>query len=120
MLVIELIFPIQFSFVVVGFGTLLEDGQRIYIPTREETAESRGELITVGTDSSSDRDGGKVNINLADAAELMTLPGIGEAKASLIIEYRNQNGRFGTIEDIMKISGIKEGMFNRIKDRICI
>ncbi|HCM91626.1 MAG TPA: hypothetical protein DIS78_03540 [Lachnospiraceae bacterium] len=104
----------------VNLATLLEDGQRIYIPTREETAESRGELITVGTDGSSDRDGGKVNINLADAAELMTLPGIGEAKASLIIEYRNQNGRFGTIEDIMKISGIKEGMFNRIKDRICI
>ena len=50
----------------------------------------------------------------------MTLPGIGEAKAALIIEYRTGSGGFKAIEDIMNISGIKEGMFNRIKDKICI
>ena len=104
----------------VNLATLLEDGQRIYIPTREETLESHENLMNDGKGLSSASDGGKVNINTADAAALMSLPGIGEAKASLIIEYRTQNGRFTTIEDIMKISGIKEGMFNRIKDRICI
>ncbi len=104
----------------VNLATLLEDGQRIYIPTREETLKSREELIVGETGYETGREGDKVNINTADAAALMTLPGIGEAKASLIIEYRTKNGRFGTIEDIMKISGIKEGMFNKIKDRICI
>ncbi len=103
----------------VNLATLLADGQRIYIPTREETAGSAVNLISEGMDGSLEGDN-KVNINTADAAELMTLPGIGEAKAMLIMEYRTKNGRFGTIEDIMKISGIKEGMFNRIKDRICI
>ena len=97
---------------------LLEDGAKVYVPTCEET-EAAGTL-GVGADNASGSVTGKVNLNTADAAELMTLPGIGEAKAALIIEYRDQNGRFDSIEDIMKISGIKEGMFNKIKDRISI
>ena len=104
---------------------LLSDGQKVYIPTREETEKAVNDLP--GSDQGSfcdngiqDPDAGKVNINTADAAQLMTLPGIGEAKAALIIEYRTNSGRFDSIEDIMKISGIKEGMFNRIKDKICI
>ena len=104
----------------VNLATLLEDGQKIYVPTHEET---QGMTDIPGMDAGGGLTGdtpGKVNINSADAAALMTLPGIGEAKAALIIEYRNANGRFDSIEDIMKISGIKEGMFNRIKDRICI
>ena len=48
----------------------------------------------------------------------MTLPGVGEAKADLIIEYRETNGKFQTIEDVMNISGIKEGLFGKIKDYI--
>ncbi len=102
---------------------LLQDGVRVYIPTMEETALAGTAGTGVFSDSIGAEDpqaGGKVNINTADAAELMTLPGIGEAKAALIIEYREQNGRFGSIEDIMNISGIKEGMFNRIKDKISI
>ena len=50
----------------------------------------------------------------------MTLPGVGESKAASIIEYRNKNGNFTKIEDIMKITGIKEGVFNKIKDKITI
>ena len=61
-----------------------------------------------------------VNINQADKNELMTLPGVGESKAASIIEYRNKNGNFTKIEDIMKITGIKEGVFNKIKDKITI
>lgn len=104
---------------------LLEDGQKIYVPTLKET-ESLGSdalLQTGGIQDNKAKDissGNKVNINTADASELMTLPGIGEAKAAMIIEYRVKSGRFESVEDIMKINGIKEGMFNRIKDRICI
>jgi comEA protein len=62
--------------------------------------------------------GQKVNINKATAAELDALPGIGPAKAQAIIDYRNQNGDFKTIEDIQKVKGIKAGAFSKISDLI--
>ncbi len=49
----------------------------------------------------------------------MTLPGIGESKADKIIAYREANGRFNSPEGIMEISGIKDGLYNKIKDKIC-
>ena len=61
-----------------------------------------------------------ININTASREELMTLPGIGDAKADSIISYRNENGRFNYKEDIMKISGIKEGAFEKIKSYITV
>ena len=61
-----------------------------------------------------------VNINTADISELCTLTGIGEVKAKKIIDYRNEKGPFKDIGDIMNISGIKEGTFNKIKDRITV
>ena len=63
---------------------------------------------------------GKVNINTASKELLMTLPGIGEAKAESIIKYREENGGFKNIQDIMNISGIKEGAFQKIKDLITV
>ncbi len=63
---------------------------------------------------------GKVNINTATREELMTLSGIGEAKADLILSYREEHGAFQKIEDIMNISGIKEGVFGQIKDSITV
>ncbi len=63
---------------------------------------------------------GKVNINTAGKEELMTLDGIGEARAEDIIRYREQNGPFQTIEDIMKVSGIKSAAFEKIKDDIIV
>lgn len=59
-----------------------------------------------------------MNINTAQAEELMTLSGIGEAKAAAIIQYREENGGFQSIEELMEISGIKEGVFEKIKDQI--
>lgn len=85
---------------------VLEDEIRLYIPTMNEIADEQ---------SQSD---GKVNINTAAKEELMTLPGVGESKAALIIQYREEYGRFQAIEDIMNISGIKEGLFGKIKDYI--
>ena len=62
----------------------------------------------------------KVNINTASAEELDSLFGIGPAKAQAIIDYRNEHGRFETIDDIMKVKGIKEGEFEKIRDHITV
>lgn len=62
----------------------------------------------------------KVNINTADETLLTTLPSIGKTRALAIIEYRNKNGNFSSIEDITKVSGIKEGTFEKLKDLICV
>ena len=63
---------------------------------------------------------GKVNINTATITELMTLTGIGESKAKLIIEYRIKNGNFKDIKDIMKVKGISETLFSKFKENITI
>lgn len=86
---------------------LLVDEMQIYVPVK-------GEQSLEGKTSD------KVNINTASKEELMTLTGVGEAKANAIILYREKNGRFEKIEDIMKISGIKEGMFAKIEDSITV
>jgi len=66
------------------------------------------------------KENSKVNINTATASELDTLPGIGEATAADIISYRENNGPFKTIKDIMKVPRIKESRFNSIKDYITV
>lgn len=95
----------------VNLAKSVEDEEKIYIPTVEEA-----EKISLTSDSGEK----KININLATEEELKTLPGVGDSKAASIIEYRGKHGRFKRIEDIMKISGIKESMFQKIKDRISV
>ena len=63
---------------------------------------------------------GKVNINEASKNDLMTLTGIGESKADKIIEYRDKNGKFNIIEDIINVDGIGDSIFEKIKDNITI
>lgn len=107
----------------VNLAARIEDGQKIYIPTYEEIEQAPvAENETAGSSAGENPTGagGKVNINSADKATLMTLPGVGESKADKIIDYRQTNGGFGTIEDIMLVAGIKEGMYNKIKDLICV
>ena len=60
-----------------------------------------------------------ININTAGVSELMTLPGIGESRANDIIRYRTENGGFGCIEDIKKVSGIKDAAYSEMKDWNC-
>jgi len=62
----------------------------------------------------------KININTASLAELQKLPRVGEKVAQRIIDFRKKNGRFRRIEDIMKVKGIGEKMFKRIKDLITV
>jgi competence protein ComEA len=94
-------------------AAVVSDGEKIYVP-RE------GEEETISEASLGDAKGTKVNINTADSAALMTLPGIGEAKAKLIVDFRQKNGPFRSIEDITKISGIKSGLYEKIKDQITV
>ena len=62
----------------------------------------------------------KININTATAEELISLSGIGEGRAADIIAYREENGDFSCIEDMMKVSGIGEKTFEEIKERITV
>ena len=91
-----------------------EDGVQIYIPSLEETAE--GSLPR--TEEATETADGLVNINTASVDELKTLPGIGTVKAEAIIAYRESNGTFGSIEEIMNVAGIKENAYEKIKEHI--
>lgn len=92
----------------------LSDCQKIYVPTKDELSNDLAYDIVENVDD------GKININTASKTELMTLPGIGEAKASSIIEYREEKGKFSSIEELLNVSGIKEAVFNKIKELIKI
>ena len=93
----------------------ITDGTQLVIPVKGKK-ESRKKAENAGSIDQS----GKVNLNTASKEELMTLSGIGESKAAQILSYREENGAFQKIEDIMNISGIKEGIFNRIKNQIVV
>ncbi len=94
----------------VNQAKLLTDGEMIEILTVDEAKEQH---ITQEAESD-----GRVNINTADAEELKTLPGIGDAKADSILAYREQHGAFAAIEDIKNIEGIKDGVFAKLEDCI--
>ncbi len=107
----------------VNQAKLLEDGEQITILTEAE-AESLPAAETAGGSAKAGGNGisqnGKVNINTADSQTLQTLTGIGESRAAAIIEYRETNGAFRAVEDIMKVAGIKTALFNNIKDKISV
>ena len=99
----------------------VKDGMKIVVPGKEEVeaAKARGE-ISLQAEASSNVQKTKVNLNTATKEELMTLRGVGEAKAADILKYRESQGGFQKIEDIMKISGIKDAAFQKIKDDITV
>ena len=100
----------------------LSDGMQLYIPTKDEVekAGTEGRSLQPQKEDAQTKENGLININTAGIELLCTLPGIGSAKAADIIAYRETNGSFATIRDIMKVDGIKEGMFSKIKDKICV
>lgn len=102
----------------VNLAEPISDGIKIQIPTVQEVSTLQPEISD--SFSNSDPRSGLVNINRASKEELKTIPGIGDGIANKIIDYRTQNGNFSTIEDIMKVSGIKEKLFSKIKDHITV
>lgn len=113
----------------VNLATVLMDGNKVRIPTKEETAhmsqdeKDKGDngVITMQKQENTGKDNTQmVNINTADLELLCTLPGIGQTRAKSILDYRSENGPFLKIEDIMLVSGIKESSFQKIKEYITI
>jgi len=128
----------------INLSKKLNDEMVIYVFTKEELEKKRSENEIVcevpeckcetiiinecidddlngsNNESSGTGNSKKVSINTASLEELLTLDGIGESKAKSIIEYREQNGKFHKIEDIMNVSGIAEEAFEKIKDYITL
>lgn len=96
----------------VNLAEIVSDGQKLYFPTASEAEE----LEAAGKAAEE----GIVNINTASAEELCTLPGIGASRAADIVRYREKNGAFQTIEDIMKVSGIKQNAYDKLCDKITV
>ena len=96
----------------------LSDGQMIYFPTEEEARERKASAEAAG--ATVEESDGRIDINTADATQLVTIPGIGETRAAAILAYREKNGPFAKVEDIMQVSGIKSALFEKMKDYITI
>lgn len=106
-----------------NLAACLADGQKIYVPTAEETKEL---TATERMNGAEETEGGggtgqfPVNINTAGKELLMTLDGIGETKAENILAYRQQFGRFQSIEDLKNVNGIGEAVLERMRDKIVV
>jgi competence protein ComEA helix-hairpin-helix repeat region len=100
----------------------LEDGQKVFVPSmvldEEGNLVEASNLASASVDTASTAAMGKVNINTADSTQLQTLNGVGPATAQKIIDYRESNGRFSSIEDIKNVSGIGDKTFEKLKDHI--
>ena len=113
----------------VNLAYILEDAQKIYIPNvneKEIIENMSSEIVKSGSTQENSntgeklKNGEKININTATQKELQKLTGIGESIALRIINYRKENGKFNTIEDIKNVSGIGESKFNKIKNDIIV
>lgn len=107
-------------------ASMIADGQCIIIGNINDTEEEKAKIeiiqntTTTQVNKSTTDDKGIININTATLEQLQTLTGIGESKASAIIEYRETSGGFKTIEDIKNISGIGEKTFEKIRDKLTV
>ena len=106
----------------VNMAADIEDGMQIVIPAEtDRTSETTGNsFYRTGETAAGKTESQPVNINTADKETLMSLPGIGAGKAEAVIAYREAGGVFKDIKDIMLVDGIKEGVYARIKDKICV
>lgn len=109
----------------VNQAMIIQDQQKIIILTQAQAESLDTESINNGnleekSDGKSPKEAGKININQADLTQLQQLSGIGEKKAQSIIDYRNENGSFKTIEDLAKVTGIGEKTVEKLRDSITI
>lgn len=127
----------------VNLAMMVSDGSKVTIPDEAEADESEfrwyetddGRVLTIGGVAVGSSYGagqkentvgdigvtdGRVDINRADVTALMTIPGIGQTRAEAIVAYRETRGPFGSIEEIMGVTGIKDGLFAKIKEYITV
>ncbi len=104
------------------FSKILEDEQciKIYkigeeVLDSEIKVEEQQEKSTGAVDSK-----GKININKATVDELMTIPGIGQVKAQSIVDYRNKNGKFNSVDELTNITGIGVKTLEKLRDKVDI
>lgn len=93
---------------------VLEDAEQIIVLTTQEVQERKEQIRQQAEEA------GLVNINTADVSQLMQLNGIGQSRAEAIVAYREQCGQFKQIEDIQMVTGIKAGLYEKIKDKITV
>ena len=96
----------------INLAALLSDGEQLYFPGRDEAEALRR--------TAAEKAAGLVDLNRAGQEELESLPGIGESLARAILDYRSLHGPFEAIEDIMRVPGIKEAAFSKIRSRITV
>lgn len=99
------------------------DGMQVYIPTVSEAQEGMPEQnFFAGNETGTQEEAGsrdtRIDLNRATKEQLMTLPGVGETRAQAIIAYREAHGGFASIEELMEVSGIKQGVYDRLKEMI--
>lgn len=99
----------------INMARVIADGEQIIILTQEEALEMQNTSSAVPGKTSQ-----LVNINTASIHELIQLSGIGESRAQAIISYREEKGAFQSIDQIKKVSGIKDGLYEKIKDYITV
>lgn len=105
-----------------NLALLLSDQMVIVVPNINQTLEEEYSMVNhfaneIDEDPHNEL---KININVADVAELTLLPGIGEKKAQAIIDYREENGSYQTIEDLMNVSGIGQKTFDKLSSMISV
>lgn len=110
----------------INLAYVLQDGQKIYVPNKNEkisqyiTGNSGNNDTEENNTSNLSKEDSKVNINTANQSELDSLPGIGPSIAQKIIDYREENGNFKTIEELQNVKGIGDSKYEEIKDRVTV
>lgn len=109
----------------VNLAALLEDGQQVVVPRKGSSSngtgsKSSGSSASAGFASGGSGTSGKININSASAAELQQLSGIGVSLSAHIVDYRESNGPFASVDELSKVSGIGEARLAAIRDQICV
>ena len=96
----------------------------VYVATMGENAASvssnTGQSSTSGTSEVASQKGNKVNLNTADLSELQTISGIGQKRAQDILDYREANGKFNSVDDLKNVSGVGAKTLEKLKEYVTV